>query len=42
VRDNYERLIAEDPDRFIRVDASRAEDEVMTDVVAVVADLLDK
>ena len=32
VRDNYERLIAADPDRFVRVDASQQPDAVYDDV----------
>ncbi|PSQ04137.1 dTMP kinase [Halobacteriales archaeon QS_4_69_31] len=41
VDENYERLIAGDPDRFVRVDATRPEDAVAADVKRVVADLLD-
>jgi dTMP kinase len=33
VRDNYERLVAADPDRFVRIDASRPEGTVVADVV---------
>ena len=41
VDENYERLIAGDPDRFVRVDATRPKDAVAADVKRVVADLLD-
>jgi len=41
VAENYERLIAGDPDRFVRVDATRPQDAVAADVKRVVADLLD-
>jgi len=41
VDENYERLIAGDPDRFVRVDATRPQDAVAADVKRVVADLLD-
>ena len=40
VRDNYERLIDDDPDRFVRVDATRPFDEVQADVERAVADLV--
>jgi dTMP kinase len=40
VRDNYERLIDDDPDRFVRVDATRPREAVLDDVEAAVADLL--
>jgi dTMP kinase len=33
---NYERLLDEDPERFVRVDASRTESAVVADVVRVV------
>jgi dTMP kinase len=32
VRENYERLVAADPDRFVRVDATREADVVRADV----------
>jgi dTMP kinase len=41
VDENYERLIAGDPDRFVRVDATRPQDAVAADVERAVADLLD-
>ena len=41
VNENYERLIAGDPDRFVRVDATRPKDAVAAEVKRVVADLLD-
>jgi dTMP kinase len=37
VGENYERLIAEEPERFVRVDASRPEREVIDEVVRLVA-----
>jgi len=40
VRDNYERLIDDDPDRFVRVDANRSPDAVRADVERAVADRL--
>jgi dTMP kinase len=40
VRDNYERLIDDDPDRFVRVDANRPTDAVRADVERAVADRL--
>ncbi|MEF8781624.1 MAG: dTMP kinase [Haloarculaceae archaeon] len=40
VRENYERLIAAEPDRFIRIDASRPKDTVRTAVLEAVASLL--
>jgi len=42
VRDNYERLIDAEPDRFVRVDATRSPEEVTARVAAVVADLVEK
>ncbi len=36
VRENYERLIDEDPDRFVRVDATRSEDAVIERVLGTV------
>jgi dTMP kinase len=41
VRDNYERLIDAEPSRFHRVDATRAPEDVIARVEAIVADLLD-
>jgi dTMP kinase len=41
VGENYERLLAGDPERFVRVDASRAEAEVVDEVVRVVEASLD-
>ena len=40
VRENYERLIQDDPERFIRIDASRPADVVCEEVVETVAALL--
>jgi len=40
VRDHYERLLAEDPDRFQRIDAERVPDAVRADVEAAILDLL--
>jgi dTMP kinase len=38
---NYERLLDEDPERFVRVDASRSEGEVVDEVLDVVAETID-
>lgn len=40
VREHYERLVAAEPDRFVRIDASRPEDAVRTAVLEAVASLL--
>lgn len=40
VRDNYERLIEAEPDRFVRVDAARSPEDVTARVAEVVADLV--
>ena len=40
VRDNYERLIGEEPDRFVRIDASRPPERVRADVLETVETLL--
>jgi dTMP kinase len=40
VRENYERLVADDPDRFVRIDASRPADVVRADVLAAVDSLI--
>jgi dTMP kinase len=40
VAENYERLIDDDPDRFVRIDASRSEEEMVADVAEVVGDVL--
>jgi dTMP kinase len=40
VRDNYERLLAEEPDRFVRVDAARPAEDVRADVLAAVETLV--
>jgi len=42
VRDNYERLIDAEPERFHRVDATRSPEDVIGRVEEVVADLLDE
>ena len=36
VRENYERLLAADPDRFVRIDATQSEAAVRDDVLAAV------
>jgi dTMP kinase len=41
VRENYERLLAAEPDRFVRVDATRSRGTVVDDVVATVERLVD-
>jgi dTMP kinase len=41
VRENYERLLAAEPDRFVRVDATRSRTTVVDDVVAAVERLVD-
>jgi len=41
VRDNYEQLVADEPDRFVRIDATRPQDDVVADVRETVANLLD-
>jgi dTMP kinase len=41
VRDNYERLIDDDPERFVRVDATRPQEAVLADVESAVVELLD-
>ncbi|OAQ52717.1 thymidylate kinase [Natrinema mahii] len=38
VRDNYERLLERDPDRFVRVDATRSPDAVLAAVVDALED----
>lgn len=40
VRENYERLIDEEPDRFVRVDATRSQDAVRDSVVEAVERLV--
>lgn len=40
VSDNYERLIDAEPDRFVRVDATRSHDVVTQDVIAAVQRLV--
>ncbi|PSP86328.1 dTMP kinase [Halobacteriales archaeon QS_1_68_17] len=40
VREQYERLIDDDPDRFVRIDAERPRDAVLSDVEAAVERLL--
>jgi dTMP kinase len=40
VRENYERLLAEDPDRFVRIDATRSAEAVRADVVEAVERLV--
>lgn len=40
VRDNYERLIADERERFVRIDATQSPEEVMTDVEDVFAAIL--
>jgi dTMP kinase len=41
VRENYERLLAADPDRFVRIDATQPKSAVLTEVVRTVEDLLE-
>jgi dTMP kinase len=41
VRDNYERLVDENPDRFVRIDATRPRSEVLEGVRRALAGLLD-
>jgi dTMP kinase len=41
VRERYERLLADDPERFVRIDATRSPDAVLADVTAAVDRLLD-
>ncbi|TKX80245.1 dTMP kinase [Halorubrum sp. SD626R] len=41
VRDNYERLIDAEPERFVRVDATRPPEDVTARVAEIVADLVD-
>ena len=40
VRENYERLIEAEPDRFVRVDASQSQDDVLDEIHEAVASLL--
>ncbi len=40
VREHYEALIAAEPDRFVRIDATRQPDAVLADVEAAVTDAL--
>ncbi|WP_436911147.1 dTMP kinase [Halosimplex marinum] len=42
VRENYERLIDDDPERFVRVDAARPQEAVLADVESAVVELLDE
>ncbi|WP_181685765.1 dTMP kinase [Halorhabdus salina] len=42
VRENYERLLAEEPDRFVRIDATRSPDAVRTDVLDAIETVLEK
>lgn len=42
VRENYERLIAAEPDRFVRIDATREAETVRADVFEAVEALLDE
>ena len=41
VRENYERLVAAEPDRFVRIDAVRPEDAVLEDARAAVLGALE-
>jgi len=41
VSENYERLIDDDPERFVRVDATRPQDAVLSDVESAVLDVLE-
>ena len=40
VRDNYERLVEAEPERFVRIDATRPPEDVVASVERVVSDLL--
>ena len=40
VGENYERLIDDDPERFVRVDATRSQEAVLSDVESTLLDLL--
>ncbi|QLH77096.1 dTMP kinase [Halosimplex rubrum] len=40
VRENYERLIDDDPERFVRIDATRPQEAVLSDVESAVLDVL--
>jgi len=40
VRENYERLVRAEPDRFVRIDATRSRETVQHDVVAAIESLL--
>jgi len=42
VRENYERLIDADPDRFVRVDATQPLDDALADVSAAVETILER
>ncbi|WP_459191613.1 dTMP kinase [Halosimplex sp. J119] len=42
VHENYERLIDDDPDRFVRIDATRSQEKVLADVESTLVDLLDE
>ena len=41
VRDNYERLLRNDPDRFVRIDAGRSPEAVIDEAEAALAERLD-
>jgi len=41
VRTQYERLLDADPDRFVRIDATRSREAVLDDVLAAVDELVD-
>ena len=42
VQDNYERLLEAEPERFVRVDATRSPEDVITAVESAFEDILDK
>ncbi|WP_336024739.1 dTMP kinase [Halobellus salinisoli] len=42
VRENYERLIDADPDRFVRVDAGQPLEDVLAEVKSAVEDILER
>ena len=42
VSENYERLIDDDPERFVRVNATRSQDAVLSDVESVLLDILEE
>ena len=41
VRDNYERLLAEEPERFVRIDANRERQVVLEDALAAIDEIVE-